>query len=210
MSSSTPNLLTEDSINPSDQKFCCVSFLTDKENKLSLCGIKVRGSFSTYEEACSHAKKLQQVDESFNVYVGDVGKWLPFDPDPDSEAVKNSEYANEELNQMMKSYIENQEKAKLYHEHRKNEMVKNNLLDSISERHNNLTEFRNKVNNTTDIIEKQKLTRSIESIEEQISKMENKKNDVEESIAALERKLEMHQPPKPRMPKIYSKETAPY
>lgn len=210
MSSSTPKLLTEDSINPSDQKFCCISFLTDKENKTSLCGIKIRGSFATYDEACAHAKNLQQVDEYFNVFVGEVGKWLPFDPEPDSEAVKNSEYGNEQLNQMMKAYMENQEKAKLYHEHRKNEMVKKNLLDSISERHNNLKDVKKKMKKTSDLLEKQKLEKSIESIEEQIKKMETKKTDVEESIAALEKELEMHQPPKPQMPKIYSKETAPY
>ena len=53
------DLLTEDTINPKDQKFICISFLTDKENKTTLSGIKVRGAFATYEEACAHAKKLQ-------------------------------------------------------------------------------------------------------------------------------------------------------
>jgi hypothetical protein len=213
MSSQKLNLLTEDSINPSDQKFVCVSFLTNRkedEKVTSLSAFKVRGCFSTYEEACAHAKQLQQVDELFHVFVGEVGKWLPFDPNPDSESVKNSEYANDQLNQMMKAYMENQEKAKLYHEHRKNEMVKKNLLDSISERHNNLRDVKKKMKKTSDEVEKNKLETSIKSIEEQIKKMETKKYDVENSIALLEKELEMHKPPQPKMPKIITPETAPY
>ena len=139
------DLLTEDTINPKGQNFMCISFLTDKENKTTLSGVKVRGVFTTYEEACAHAKKLQSVDEYFNVFVGEMGKWLPFDPSPDSEAVKDSEYANEQLNSMMKSYMENQEKAKIYHEQRKNEMVRKNILDNLDTRQQNLDEIKKKM-----------------------------------------------------------------
>mgnify|MGYP000085323662 CR=1 FL=1 len=136
---SKTDYLTEDNLFPDDQKFVCLSFLTDKENKTTLSGIKVRGAFSSYELACDHAKKIQTVDPSFNVFVGELGKWLPFDPNPDSEAVKNSEYANEQLNGMMKAYLENQEKAKLFHTQRKNEMVRNNVIDNLNTRNLNLT-----------------------------------------------------------------------
>ena len=122
--------LTEDTLLPSDQKFVCLSFLTDKESKSTLSAVKIRGVFSSYDVACEHAKKLQTIDSAFNVFVGDMGKWLPFDPNPDSEAVKDSEYANEQLNNMMKGYLENQEKAKLFHEHRKNEMIRENIVSN--------------------------------------------------------------------------------
>ena len=49
---------------------------------------------------------------------------------------------------MMKSYLENQEKAKIYHEHRKNELVRQTILDFIEE-HTNL-------NNTEIILEAKK------------------------------------------------------
>ena len=85
---------------PEGQKFLCLSFLTDRENNKTLTGVRFGGAFATYEEACEQAKKLQQVDQYFNVYVGEGGKWLPFDPSP--EQVQSSEYANEQLNNMMK------------------------------------------------------------------------------------------------------------
>jgi hypothetical protein len=61
--------LTDDTtLLPADQKFVCISFLTDKENKSSLSGIKIRGTYSTYEAACEQAKKLQSIDQYFNVF----------------------------------------------------------------------------------------------------------------------------------------------
>ena len=134
--------LSADTILPDDQKFLCISFLSDPEKKQTLCGIKIRGVFETYDKACEHAKKIHTIDPYFNVFVGEVGKWLPYDPDPDSKFVKDSEYANEELNNMMKKYLENQEKAKLFHEQRKNESLKQNLLDNISTIHNNISDVK--------------------------------------------------------------------
>jgi hypothetical protein len=179
---SKTDLLTEDTINPKGQNYVCISFLTDKENKTTLSGIKVRGVFTTYDEACSHAKKLQNVDEYFNVFVGEVGKWLPFDPNPDSEAVADSEYANVQLNTMMKSYMENQEKAKLFHEQRKNEMVRQNLLDNINSRQENLDEYKSKMKDATNPDE---LQQNIDEIEKQILKMEEKKLEVNKQIELL-------------------------
>ena len=61
-----------------------------------------------------------------------MGKWLPFDPSPDSEAVKESEYENDQLNNIMKSYLENQEKAKVFHEQRKTELMRQGIIDNLS------------------------------------------------------------------------------
>lgn len=116
----------------SGQKWVCLSFLQpSKEDQTTLTGIKVRGVFDDYDEACKRAKQLQEMDPAFGVFVGEVGKWLPFDPDPDSKYVKSSEYANEELNGIMKNYLINQEKAKVFHEKRKNEMNRKNLEENI-------------------------------------------------------------------------------
>lgn len=186
---SKTDLLTEDTINPKGQNFICISFLTDKENKTTLSGIKVRGTFASYEEACAHAKKLQSVDEYFNVFVGEMGKWLPFDPNPDSEAVKDSEYANEQLNNMMKSYMENQEKAKIFHEQRKNEMVKKNILENLNTRQQNLDEIKKKMKKSKNQEEKDTLQNSVEEIEKQIAKMEEKKTNIDEQIESLGNQL---------------------
>ena len=73
--------------------------------KTSVYGIKVRGSYSTQKEASMRAKVLQTRDPNHNVYVCSVGKWLGFDFEADD--VESQEYANEELNTLMKAYVEN-------------------------------------------------------------------------------------------------------
>ena len=62
-------------------------------------GIKIRGSFPTQEEAQMRAKLLEEKDKKHNIYVGEVGKWMPFNPD----AFKTGTvvYAEEELNAIM-------------------------------------------------------------------------------------------------------------
>lgn len=201
--------LTEDSILPDGQKFLCISFLSDScdpqqapsETKKTLCGIKVRGCFETYEKACDHAKKLQSVDPYFNVFVGEVGKWLAYDPNPESEYVKDSEYANEELNNMMKNYLENQEKAKLFHEQRKNELMKQNILDNISTINNNIDETKNKLDKAT-MQEKDSLKKNIDSFEDQIKKMDEQKKELDEQIEKINEDLKAFTTKNRIMPKI--------
>ena len=83
-------------------------YYTANSFQTTVRGLKVRGSYSTKEEAAARAKKLQKSDPIHNIYVADVGKWLPWDPSPSQ--IKEQEYANDELNKLMKSYNENQEK----------------------------------------------------------------------------------------------------
>lgn len=175
---------------PEGQKFLCLSFLTDRENNKTLTGVRFGGAFATYEEACEQAKKLQQVDQYFNVYVGEGGKWLPFDPSP--EQVQSSEYANEQLNNMMKSYLENQEKAKLFHEQRKNEMVKQNILDNLKNRRLNLEDAQSKLSKAR-AEDKKGLEETVKSIEENIRTMEEREreltqqlNDINEQLSAFD------------------------
>jgi hypothetical protein len=69
-------------------------------------GIKIRGSFPTQEEAQMRAKMLEEKDKKHNIYVGEVGKWMPFNPD--SFKTGNVVYAEEELNAIM-GHKENKE-----------------------------------------------------------------------------------------------------
>lgn len=84
----------------------------DKENNFhtSTRGVKIRGVFSTQEEAEMMCKKLREIDPSHDVYVGSVGMWMPFHP----EAYKTGkvEYLEDELNQLMNDKKTNEEKAK--------------------------------------------------------------------------------------------------
>jgi hypothetical protein len=82
-------------------------FFAKNNFQTSVRGLKVRGSYSTQEEATARSKKLQRNDPIHNIYVAEVGKWLAWDPNPNN--VANQEYQEEELNSMMKAYKENEE-----------------------------------------------------------------------------------------------------
>jgi len=98
------------------------TFLDNHENELddefnkqnnfqtSVRGLKVRGSYSTQEEAELRCKLLREVDPNHNVYVGPVGVWMPWEP----EAYKTGrvEYLEDELNQLMHEKNLNEAKAK--------------------------------------------------------------------------------------------------
>jgi hypothetical protein len=75
-------------------------------------GLKVRGSYPTQDEANARAKKLQRNDPIHNIFVAEVGKWLAWDPNP--HEVTSQEYANDQLNNLMKSYKENEEQREQF------------------------------------------------------------------------------------------------
>jgi hypothetical protein len=81
-------------------------FFAENSFRTTVQGLKVRGVYDTYNEALARAKTLQKLDPSFNVYVGQVGFWLPWDPDPMD--IADQEYADGQLNQLMKKYKENE------------------------------------------------------------------------------------------------------
>ena len=70
-------------------------------------GLKIRGSYSTAEEASARAKKLQRSDDVHNIFVAEVGKWLAWDPSPNN--IAEQEYQNDQLNELMHSYKENEQ-----------------------------------------------------------------------------------------------------
>ena len=89
--------------------------LDDEFNKeynfqTSTRGLKIRGTYSTQEEAELRCKLLREVDPNHNVYVGPVGMWMPWEP----EAYKTGrvEYLEDELNQLMSEKNKNEAAAK--------------------------------------------------------------------------------------------------
>ena len=82
-------------------------FNEENEFTTSTRGVKVRGVFESLKEAQRKAKVLQNRDPTFHVFVGQVGYWLPWDPNPDN--IENQEYAEQHLNEIVKKYKENRQ-----------------------------------------------------------------------------------------------------
>jgi hypothetical protein len=88
-------------------------FFAKNDFRTTVRGLKIRGGYGTKEEAESRAKKLQKMDADHNIFVGQVGKWLPWDPSP--SAIADHEYAEDQLNTLMKKYKENEEQREMFH-----------------------------------------------------------------------------------------------
>ncbi len=91
------------------------------DDKCSVRGFKVRGSFKTYEEAKSRCEMLQNHEKFVSIAIAPVGVWVPWDPSPD--AIQDSEYMLPELNKLMKNYNEQNRNRDMMFEERKNELM---------------------------------------------------------------------------------------
>jgi len=104
------------------------------EFQTNVRGLKIRGVFPTQEEAELRCKMLRQVDPNHDVYVGQVGIWMPFHP----EAYKTGrvEYLEETLNQLMSEKNKNESEAKVEFDKRvretKEQAIKDNLEKAAS------------------------------------------------------------------------------
>jgi hypothetical protein len=185
---SKKDYLDEDVLLPPDQKYVCLSFFVPENKEIKNYGIKIRGCFSTYEEACEHAKVIQNMDKYHNVFVGDMGKWLPFNPDPDD--VKDNEYSNNDLNELMKGYKKNQDRSKMYQEIRKNETVMKNIDENILASFKNKKELKEKLDGDLEDSDKTDILNNLEQIDAQLKKMQQKRDDIELMDNTLKEKLE--------------------
>jgi hypothetical protein len=87
-------------------------FYEENDFRTTMRALKVRGVYDSMKEAQARAKLLQHRDKNFNVFIGQVGYWLPWDPNP--HRVGEQEYMEDELNTLVKKYKENQESKDLH------------------------------------------------------------------------------------------------
>lgn len=111
----------------SSQQFACISVFTPNSVKTPdgevidtnhrVRAFKIRGVYATYEKAEKRCEEIRKFDKYHHVFVGEVGKWLPWDDDASN--AEDAVYAEPKLNEMMKAYKESQTKAAEYAEERK-------------------------------------------------------------------------------------------
>jgi len=116
------------------QNFCVISMLTpncfpeDKREQYrdqKILGLKVRGVFESYEDAKNHSEKLQKLDKFHNIFVGEIGKWLPFDVDiSNMQTEEDPVYRENALNQYMKAYKDCLKEEEVTEKERKEEQLK--------------------------------------------------------------------------------------
>ena len=129
-------------------------FNAKNDFQTSTRGIKIRGTFPTQKEAEMRAKLLREIDPNFDVFVGPVGLWMPWEP----EAYKTGrvDYLEQELNDLMAKKKENEDKAKDYFEQRVKDSKKKAIEENIvlaKETGNKLTQSINEQGNLVGVSE---------------------------------------------------------
>lgn len=79
-------------------------FHENNNYQTSVRGIKVRGVYDTIQEAKHRADVLKKNGDKFDIFIGQVGCWCPWSPNP--EDIADSEYAETQLNTFMKKFKE--------------------------------------------------------------------------------------------------------
>ena len=118
--------------------------------KTSVRGVKIRGSFNSQHEAEIKAKQLRDNDKNHDVYVGQVGLWLPFHP----QAYKTGkvDYLNNELNQLMNYKKDNDESTKQQFDNRVKETKIKAITENIEKAKKNNNKLMQSIDETGNLI----------------------------------------------------------
>lgn len=110
----------------------------------SVRGVKIRGVFSTQEEAERNCQRLRERDPAHDIYLGQVGVWMPFEPD--AYKTGRIDFLEPELNKLHEEKIKNEAKAKDAFEQR----VKDAKRKAIEENIEKAKKSGNKLTQTID------------------------------------------------------------
>ena len=123
--------IEDDYKNFMDKNESVLNELFNKTNSFqtSVRGLKVRGVFSSQEEAEIKCKHMREHDPNHDIYVGPVGMWIPWDPD--AYKTGRVEFMEDELNQLHQEKMKNDINAKMEFEKRIKETKKKAIEENI-------------------------------------------------------------------------------
>jgi hypothetical protein len=126
------NSVSDDYKNFLDKNLDALEIEYSKQNNFqtNTRGVKVRGVYPSQEEASLRAKMLREHDPYFDVYVGPVGVWMPWEPD--AYKTGKVEFLESELNQLMSNKKQNEESAKDYFDQRVKDSKKKAMEENIA------------------------------------------------------------------------------
>ncbi len=105
-----------------NQKFALVSIVgPNMPQKCDVWGLKIRGVAASIEEAKRLSQKILRMDNNYDIYTVDIGKFFPLVVNP--LEISDVEYQNEQLNKLIKNYLESRETANDFWHQRKSEMI---------------------------------------------------------------------------------------
>lgn len=160
-------------------KFALISIVGPNMNqKCDVWGLKIRGYTNDLEKAKIQVKKLMNINKDFDIFIVEVGKFFPLAINP--LEVETVEYQNQQLNELMKNYLENKELAKDEFYTRKTELMNEAIKEGQ----------RNREKTTLDREEHPiAVLKRVRDLEEKISALKEQLSETQESLKASEEKF---------------------
>ena len=93
------------------------------------------------------SKVLQRRYPKDNLYIGKVGAWLPWDPS--EHLMPEVEYAEQELNELMRKYKENESKKEMFFAEQREEAIKTQKAENERRRKENAKTLEDSVASAT-------------------------------------------------------------
>lgn len=121
------------------------------EFQTNMRGVKVRRCFGTVEETQMFAKVLQRRYPKDNLFIGKVGAWLPWDPS--EHLMPEVEYAEKELNELMRRYKENEVNKEMFFADQREESIKKQKEENERRKKANALEAAAEKKQLQDIVE---------------------------------------------------------
>lgn len=147
----------------------------------SVRGVKIRGVYESKREADVRAKVLQRRDKNHNVFVGQIGYWLPWDPALSYLDDIDSEYLDKDLNTLMKKYQENQENKNIHYQEMVQEKISTETKKNLTEKDDpwmqKITEESNVESNTNDNVITEECDESKVDVKEETEEVKKEVKD---------------------------------
>ena len=160
------------------QKFALVTIVgPNMPQKCDVWGLKIRGVAGSIEEAKKLSQKILRIDNNYDIYTVDIGKFFPLVVNP--LEINNVEYQNDQLNTLIKNYLENRETANDFWHKRKSDMIQEAIKEG-----KNQEELSNKPEHPIAVLQRiQNYEKTILEIQDNL---ENFKRDLQSSKAKFE------------------------
>ena len=133
-------------------------------------GIKIRGVFPSQEEAEIRAKMLRENDPHFDVYVGPVGLWMPWEPD--AYKTGKVEFLEPQLNDLMHKKQENEASAKEYFDKRVRESKRKAIEENVRKARENGNKLMQSIDENDNLVN----TKTVEDLQNTLFEVENIKS----------------------------------
>jgi len=153
------------------QKYALMSFISPEGiMNCKVRGIKVRGVYASESEAKAACEKLKKVDKYFDIFVGEVGKWLPWNPS--TKQVEKVVHRNKKLDKIM----QNVHKSEMNEMSQLNELVgrRKEVLDRGTREHKE--RIRNTVNESAKAYDNDTAVKTLEKTNDEKPKNTPVKN----------------------------------